>query len=293
MISNANYEMKRMICLFIFLALLAGCQDKSDNKLPQQEDSPVVAEVGDKLIHEMDIDYEILSMPESMRHIMQDDLARAKVLEVMIKREAVAQRARDMGLNLDPLIAYRMHQAENTVLIESVRDWQGHDRDKPTDAKIEAYYKQHLDDFMIPEQVHARHILVPDKQEALDILKQLKVEPESFPTLAAQYSIDDSNKGRGGDLNWFSRGAMVKPFEDAVFALNEKNRFSKPVKTDFGWHVIEWLGKRDKSMPSLEEVHDEISAIIEKEQLNAWVKSLIEQADIDIVKPEYRLRQSE
>ncbi|MDX8388258.1 MAG: peptidylprolyl isomerase [Ghiorsea sp.] len=246
--------------------------------------------MGDKTFHDIDIDYEILSMPESMRHIMQDALARAKVLDVMLKREAVAQKAKEMGLDRDPLISYRMHKADNSVLIQSIREWQNNEFEVHSDKKIEAYYKKHLSDFVVPEQVHARHILLSDKQKALEVLKLLKAEPESFPTLAAQYSIDDSNKGRGGDLNWFARGTMVKPFEKVVFAMNEKNRFSKPVKTEFGWHIIEWMGKRKSMTPSLEDTRVEIASILDKEKLSAWIASLMSEADIEIVNQDYRLQ---
>lgn len=272
-----------------FIALMVGACQQQQVSAPSLEAGPVVAQVGNTVVHEMDIDYEILSMPESMRHIMQDDSARAKVLAVMLKREAVAQKAKEMGLALDPLVMYRVRKAENAVLIESVKEWQIENFSDSIDDKVEAYYKKHKQDFATPEQVHARHILVASKQEAFDILKELKQDPDSFPALAAQYSIDDSNKSRGGDLNWFSKGVMVKPFEDAVFALNKKQRLSQPVKTDFGWHIIEWLGSRESTILTLEEATNEIQSILEKERMDKWVKQLIEDANIEILKSEYKM----
>lgn len=295
MMCNANFQMKRKYFFggmtLLCFGLLAGCQEQATNAPLQQPTSPVVATVGDKNLYDIDIDYEILSMPESMRHIMKDASARAKVLAVMVKREAVAQKALEMGLNLDPLINYRMRQANNAVLIQSVREWQQHDAAKYSENKVAAYYKKHLNDFKIPEQIHARHILLSDKEKALEVLKLVKADPESFSTVAAQFSIDDSTKARGGDLNWFSREAMVPAFDKAVFALSDKNRLSKPVKTEFGWHVIEWLGKRDGSTVALEDAYDEIISILDKERLNDWINSLMNDADIEVVKPEYRLRQ--
>ncbi len=283
--------MKRFFFIFIYVLLLASCDNHVDTTLGEQKKRPVIAEVGNKQFHETDIDFEIMSMPESMRYVMQDPLARAQVLDVMIKREVVAQKARGMGLILDPLIAYRVHQAENMVLIESIRDWQKDDVKKPTGAEEKVYYDEHLDDFIVPEQIHARHILVSDKQTALEILKQLKATPENFSALAAQFSIDDSTKGRSGDLNWFARGMMVKAFEDAAFALSEKHPLSEPVKTDFGWHLIEWLGERQQSTPTFEDVRDEIEGILEKQRLDAWIKKLMQDASIEVFKAEYHLQQ--
>ncbi|MDQ7002594.1 MAG: peptidylprolyl isomerase, partial [Ghiorsea sp.] len=220
----------RLMLLTLMLLALASCENKSEGKHAIQMHSPVVAVVSGVDIHDIDIDYEILSMPESMRYLMQDEEARAKILQVLIQREAVAQKAKTMGLDRDPLIQHRMHQAQSSVLIQSIRDWQKLDVASFDDAQIQAYYDKHKDDFKIEEQIHVRHILLSNKQKALEVLKMLKHKPDSFPSLAARFSIDDSNKGRAGDLNWFARGSMVKPFEDVAFALNEKQRFSQPVK---------------------------------------------------------------
>ena len=289
-IANPRILPKQQMMLVFALILLSllGCENTSVDKAAPQVDSPVVAVVSGKEIHDIDIDYEILSMPESMRHLMQDEEARAKILHVMIQREAVAQKAKAMGLDRDPLVQHRMHQAQNSVLIQSIRDWQKQDIAMFDDAQIQAYYKKHIADFKIPEQIHVRHILLSDKQKALEVLKMLKRKPDSFPALAAQFSIDDSNKGRGGDLNWFARGTMVKPFEDVAFALSEKRRISQPVKTKFGWHIIEWLGKKEGSTPSVDDVKDEVVSILRKQALDTWIKQLMDEADIKVLKAEYR-----
>lgn len=281
--------MKRIFMLGITLLALVSCQGESDVLLNQQANSPVVAEVGDKEIHEADIDFEIMSLPQSMRYIMQDDAARAQLLDVMIKREVVAQKAREMGLNFDPLLAYRMQKAADEVLIQGVRDWQHADVKQPTDDEIKVYYEKHMQDFIVPKQIHARHILVADKQTALELIKQLKAKPESFSQLAAQFSIDDSTKGRGGDLNWFGQGDMVNAFDKAVFALNAKKALSSPIKTKFGWHIVQWLGEREEQTPSFEDVKVEIQSILEKHALDGWIIRLLSEADTEVLKDEYRV----
>ncbi|MDQ7003952.1 MAG: peptidylprolyl isomerase [Ghiorsea sp.] len=280
--------MKQFFMITVILLALLSCQNEPDIVLEQQDSSPVIAQVGGKVFHDADIDSEIMSLPQSMRYMMQDNAARAQILNVMIQREVVAQKAKEMGLHFDPLIAYRMRKAENEVLIQGMRNWQ-HTGVKPTaDENIQKYYKEHISDFFISKQIHARHILLADKQAALELRKQLKAKPQSFATLAAQFSIDDSTKGRGGDLNWFSQGDMVEAFDKAVFALDEKNPLSQPIKTKFGWHIVQWLGERKSQTSSLEDVSVEIQGILEKQALNTWIESLLNEADVEILKEEYQ-----
>ena len=91
-------------------------------------------------------------------------------------------------------------------------------------------------------QVRAEHILVQTEQEASDLKAKIEKAEISFEDAAAKYSMCPSGS-RGGDLGYFSRGMMVKPFEDASFD-GEIGKVSNPIQTQFGWHLIKVIDKK-------------------------------------------------
>jgi len=118
-----------------------------------------------------------------------------------------------------------------------------------TDEEVKAFYDQNLDKFQGDEQREASHILIgfgvsatdadkeKAKDKALEIEAQLKADPKRFEELAAKFSQDPGSAAKGGSLGSFGRGAMVKPFEDAVFGM-EVNQISDVVESEFGYHII-------------------------------------------------------
>jgi len=110
------------------------------------------------------------------------------------------------------------------------------------------------------EQVWVRHILVETEDEALAVLDRLEAG-EDWSDLAAELSLDDSNKDRSGDLGWFGPGRMVPPFEEAAYAL-EFGEVSSPVATDFGYHILQLLGKETLPVDDLKRADTDLRQVI-------------------------------
>ena len=107
-------------------------------------------------------------------------------------------------------------------------------------------------------EIHARHILVEDEKTANEVLTKLN-DGGKFESLAIDYSTEPAAQQTGGDLGWFGPGKMVQEFEDAAYAL-KKGEISKPVKTSFGYHIIELVDTRPAETEKTEE---EIKAAVE------------------------------
>nr|HET7860179.1 SurA N-terminal domain-containing protein [Caldimonas sp.] len=134
---------------------------------------------------------------------------------------------------------------------------------------LRKYYAENEKRYTTPEERHASHILVKaDKDapkaerdkaraKAETLLAEVRKNPQSFAEIARKNSDDEGSAAKGGDLDWFGRGQMVKPFEDAAFAL-KPGETSGIVETDFGYHIIHVTGARGGEKKTFEQVRGEI-----------------------------------
>jgi foldase protein PrsA len=130
---------------------------------------------------------------------------------------------------------------------------------KVTDEEVKKYY-----DEQYKPQIKARHILVADEATANEVKSKLDAG-EKFEDLAKQYSTDTASAELGGDLDWFGAGAMVPEFEEAAYAL-EVNAISAPVKSEFGYHIIQVTDKKEKE--AFDKVKDEMEYQLKSSKLD-------------------------
>lgn len=276
-----------LLAAAILLASTVACQQQPAAPVPATfPSSPAAAVIGGKTISEADVDAAIQSLPEALQAQRNDPQLRSRVLQVLLRRQALSQQAIALHLDSDPFIHHRIVKARDDILIESLQEWKMSRLPEPDEAAIAGFYQGHLADFTIPEQVHARHILLGSEKQAREVLHSLR-KGKDFAALAAEFSRDDGTRTLGGDLNWFPRGVMVNSFEDAVFALQEPGDISEPVKTPFGWHIIELVGKRPASRQSLVEARDDITATLKQQSMSSWIDELTKAAGAQISNPQY------
>ena len=147
-----------------------------------------------------------------------------------------------------------------------------------TDEEIQAYFDENFAGSGATE-LNARHILVEDEKAAKEVIAKLDAG-EDFAKLAGEFSTDTGSAAQGGDLGWFSEGMMVPEFQDAAAAL-EKDEISAPVKSEFGYHIIQLLDKRDITLENKkEEIRETIAAT--KGDLNTRIAELIKEAKVDV-----------
>ncbi len=168
------------------------------------------------------------------------------------------------------------------------------DTPDPTDAEAEAFFAAHRDEFGKAEQVRAQHILVSPKgdgpeadREAVAKIREIRrrlLAGSDFSTEAATHSDCPSGKQAGGSLGWFSRGMMVKEFDEAAFSM-KVGELSDIVKTQFGYHVIYKNDAQPESIPDFSEVRERIKDLLRHqrrgEALAAYVAELREKASIE------------
>jgi peptidyl-prolyl cis-trans isomerase C len=147
-----------------------------------------------------------------------------------------------------------------------------------TDEAMHKVYDDAVKQMPPEQEVHARHILVATEDEAKDIEAQLK-KGADFATLAKEKS-KDPGAADGGDLGYFTKDQMVPEFAEAAFKL-DKGQISDPVKTQFGWHIIEVEDKRIKPTPTFDEVKSQLETYVEHRAQADLVQKLRSAANIE------------
>jgi len=226
--------------------------------------------VNGKPITQEEVDQELMQATQGrFNQVPADRQAafRQQVLQQLIGKELIYDDAKKSGITKSAEYKTEYKKLEQRMKKElAIQVWQKKllDSIKISNKELKDYYKKNIDEFRQKESVHARHILVKTEAEAEKIINELKPLSgeklkEKFIELAKKDSTGPSGKN-GGDLGYFAKGQMVPAFNDKVFSMKKGTITLKPVKTQFGYHVIYLEDKK----PSMTRSFDEVKAFIEQ-----------------------------
>jgi peptidyl-prolyl cis-trans isomerase C len=257
------------------------------NIFASDEKESILAQVGSYKLTLEEFESQIQSLPPQLQMaLLRNPQMKEQFLDRWVDITLIAQEARDKKLDQDPEIQAKIEDIMNAVLAQEFLRREIEGKVKITDDEIETYYKGHKEEFINPESVKARHILlkVPEgsdekawkeaESKAKDIKKKLE-NGEDFAELAKKYSDDPGSKDKGGDLGFFTKGRMVPEFESAAFSL-KPGELSDPVKTDFGYHIIEVKEKKAASTKAFPEVQAQMRQRLQREKQQQLQDELIE-----------------
>lgn len=200
------------------------------------------------------------------------------------------------GMRISP--AALRKQVERTLAVQKMIETQFASKASVTDKEIWAYYDRNRDSFRQPEQVRASHILIKTdpqwdakkKAEARkkidDVMAKLK-QKQDFGSLARAYS-EDPSASKGGDIGYVRQGQLLKPFEEALFAL-KPGEVSDVVETRLGYHIIKATDRKPETTVPFENLKDRIRTLLKQEkgqqEANAYIATLREKAKVEISLP--------
>jgi foldase protein PrsA len=262
-----------------------------------------VASVNGQAISHADLDHKLESSPAAKQALTQmvqqtllDQYARDNKVDVsqadITKRENEIKAKYPAG-QFEQMVkqqGYTEQDVQNILKGQIVLEKAVAPQVHVSEADIKSYFDKNHAVFDKPEQVHARHILVADANTAKQVLAKLKAGG-SWDALAKQYSTDPSSKDKGGDLGFFGRGQMVPQFQDAAFGA-KVNQIVGPVKSPFGYHIIQVLDKKPAQKGSLANAHDQIKTQLQQQQQQQAAPQFIQQlrakAKIEVYDERYK-----
>jgi peptidyl-prolyl cis-trans isomerase C len=254
----------------------------------QAANDPVIAKVNGVEIHQSDL---ALAEEDVGQNLPQggEDAKRDYLVSYLSDMILLAQAAEERRLQDDPDFKRHAAFARNKVLMEALLQNEG--KKSLTDQALRAVYQDAVKQMGDEEEVHARHILfrvanptdekaskeAEDKVKA--VIERLK-KGEDFATLANELTEDPSGRKDGGDLGYFTKDQMVPEFSTVAFTL-DKGKFSDPIKTQFGWHVLLVEDKRKRQPPEFDKVKGQLESYVERKAQVDLVAKLRAQAKIE------------
>jgi peptidyl-prolyl cis-trans isomerase C len=273
----------KIAAFFVAAALTAAIAVAGPVPAAAQSDAnPVLARVGGTEIRQSDIALAEADIGGGLQP-SPPEVRQEALLTYLIDVTLIAQAAEEQKLADAPGFDRRLAYARQKVLMEALLDKAS--KDASNEAAMKKVYDESVAQNKPVEEVSARHILVETEDKAKEVLAKLKAGTD-FAELAKAES-KDPGAADGGSLGYFTQDQMVPEFASVAFKL-EKGALSDPVKTQFGWHIINIEDKRNKPVPSYDQVKDQIQTFVVRRAQAELVGKLRESGKVERIsqKPE-------
>ena len=240
----------------------------------------VVAKVDGTDITEADVTMALADLGDSIQQIPEAQ-RREYAISYLADIRLGAKAAREAKLADDADFKRRLGYQTDRMLFEEYNAAQA--KKAVTDEAMRGLYTETVKNLKPETEIRASHILVETEDQAKDIEKRLKAG-EDFAKLATELSKDPGSGKQGGDLGFFTKERMVPEFSTAAFALTI-GEVSAPVKSQFGYHVIKLTEKREKPVPTFEEVKDQIEQFMFRRVQQETIQNLRTTGKIERIDP--------
>lgn len=204
---------------------------------------------------------------------LKEALVRSYINAKLLDEEAKKQKVKDSKEFKEKLAAVEQQMMQQ-VLIEQFLE------KNVTKAKIDKEYATLVSQVKGQQEVRTSHILLDSEEKAKEVKGKLD-KSGNFEELAKSFSKDQGSKVKGGDIGYTLRGQLVPEYETKAFAMS-KGQISDPVKSQFGWHIIKLIDKRDAKAPSKEQAEMGIRQKLSKEAMDKYFEDLSKNAKVEL-----------
>ena len=251
--------------------------DAQDAHLTIEPGNPVVAKVAGQEVKRADVIGFIQTLPANVQQLPPEQLF-PLATEQVVNAKIIGEKVKGVKLDNDPVVKAQLAAAKDRIVRTVFM--QKEIEKAMTEDRLKAAYTEYKKNFPKIEEIKARHILVKDEALAKDLIKKINAGGD-FAALAKEYSID-ATKDNGGQLNYFSEKDVVPEFAKAAFSQKIGEISKAPVKSDFGYHIVEVQDKRQRQPATYEQAKPFLAGQLQNAVLNEIVQKWRSKANVEI-----------
>ncbi len=241
----------------------------------------VILRVGESTLTQKQLDEKIAALPQQYQEYYSSIEGKKILIDSIKKEYLVYEMSKKVKYDKNKDVLEQVETIKKQVMVAQYLKDNIESKIKISNKDTKKYFDDNKDMFKKDDQVKAKHILVATEKEANDIIEKLN-KGESFQSLARDYSMDPGSKANGGDLGWFAKGQMVKPFETAAFALKKGTYTKDPVQTQYGFHIILVEDKKDAEQLEYKDVSQEIETYLKQNAQKEALDKLLKDASSSV-----------